>query len=164
MKSTKTNYVFLMCGSRKTILEASTQQCTASPQLPTPSWGGKVSTPRPTDGQYLRVRRNCSSFNNLKKESNILQKRFSDRGYPNKTLKKAYQHASTQNRLDLLTKNTPTKTDDITRIIGTYDMAAPEVRKILDTFWPILRRDPFVAEFIPGRQSLTFRRGRFRST
>lgn len=111
-------------------------------------------------GQYLRVRLNCSSFNNFKKESDILQKRFSDRGYPNKTLKKAYQHASTQNRLDLLTKKMPTKTDDITRIIGTYDMAAPEVRNILDTFWPILRRDPFGAEFIPGRPSLTFRRGR----
>lgn len=97
----------------------------------------------------------------FKAESNILRTRFKDRGYPKKILSDAFQHASSQDRVSLLNTNYNKKKDDETlRIISTFDAAVPEVREILNTFWPILKRDPFVAEFISDKPPIVFRRGR----
>lgn len=112
-------------------------------------------------GQYLRARRNCSDAHSFKVESNTLLTRFANRGYPKKVLSKAFKHAASQDCLSLLNNNVEkTREDDTLRIISTFDTAVPQVRDILDTFWPILKRDPYVAEFISEKPAIVFRRGR----
>ncbi|XP_069821233.1 uncharacterized protein [Dendropsophus ebraccatus] len=112
-------------------------------------------------GQYLRLRRNCSTVEAFKREADLLRTRFRDRGYPNKVLKKAFHFALNCNRQDLLIpKQIDTKTDNETRIIGTFDQAAPQIREILNKFWPILRSDPLTREIISNKAVITFRRGR----
>lgn len=111
-------------------------------------------------GQFLRAKRNCSNFPSFKKESDTLRKRFRDRGYPTTVLNKAYQQASVQDRTELLSKNKSKESEDCTRIIGTFDIAATEVRNILEMFWLILKRDPFIANCVSECPSLTFWRGR----
>lgn len=71
-------------------------------------------------GQYLRLRRNCSTLEEYHKQAKDLQERFLDRGYPRKPLKKAYQFARAQNRETLLVPKPRKQEDRLTRIIGTY--------------------------------------------
>ncbi|XP_056427508.1 uncharacterized protein LOC130368175 [Hyla sarda] len=53
-------------------------------------------------GQFLRIRRICSSDDDFKKQSAILTERFLQRGYSRRSLKKAYQKAQHVHREDLL--------------------------------------------------------------
>lgn len=121
---------------------------------PTLKWG----IPK---GQYIRARRNCSNFASFKTELDTLYRRFRERGYPHKTLTNAFQHASSQNRSSLLNnKKTEVDGTNTMRIIGTYDIVAPQVRDIINTFWPILKRDPIVSDLIMDKPSIVYRRGR----
>ncbi|CAJ0963419.1 unnamed protein product, partial [Ranitomeya imitator] len=54
-------------------------------------------------GQYLRLRRNCSSKKNFKIMADDLRQRFRTRGYPDRILREAFQHANKQDRENLLT-------------------------------------------------------------
>ncbi|OCT74225.1 hypothetical protein XELAEV_18033183mg [Xenopus laevis] len=84
-------------------------------------------------GQYLRLRRICSSDEDFKEEAYKLYQRFKSRGYKTRCLHRAYQHALSFNREDLLYKSqsyttgkgTPTNHDK-TRLILTYSESDKE--------------------------------------
>lgn len=68
-------------------------------------------------GQFLRVRRNCTNDSDFKEEAADLTRRFQARGYPRKTISKAYITAKNTPRKDLLTPK-PRKTNTETRFRG----------------------------------------------
>ncbi|XP_069599281.1 uncharacterized protein [Ranitomeya imitator] len=55
-------------------------------------------------GQFLRLRRNCSTDTDVLQQSKDLLCRFKKRGYPGRAISGAFQHALQQDRSNLLTK------------------------------------------------------------
>lgn len=112
-------------------------------------------------GQYLRARRNCSDDIGFKSECDKLYRKFIQRGYPKKTLHRAFARASSTPRETLLSKTITTKkpTDDKIRCIGTFDTNNIEVINILKRYWPILRADKDLIDFLTPYPSVTYRRG-----
>lgn len=112
-------------------------------------------------GQYLRACQNCSNEETFEKEASNLYKRFIDRGYPKKFLKRAYWRAKHSKRDDLLSENKVAFTENkkIVRCIGTYDSYNQEIITILRRYWPILLADRDLGEVLNEYPALTYRRG-----
>ncbi|XP_056404927.1 uncharacterized protein LOC130296905 [Hyla sarda] len=112
-------------------------------------------------GQYLRLRRNCSDREDFIRQSADLRKRFQERGYPDRVLRKAFKHALKSDRTDLLTpKKRPPNNNKQIRLIGTFDERSEQVKKILGRYWGILKTDPHLKDVLSDHPSITFRRGR----
>ncbi|XP_056407822.1 uncharacterized protein LOC130303807 [Hyla sarda] len=112
-------------------------------------------------GQYLRLKRNCSSEQVFHHEAKELRSRFQHRGYPNRVLKKAYIETKHVDRSTLLFSKPKAGDRDLpTRIIGTFDAAAKEIRQILTNHWPILKTDPVVGSLVEETPRITYRRGK----
>ncbi|XP_056397544.1 uncharacterized protein LOC130292572 [Hyla sarda] len=113
-------------------------------------------------GQYLRVKRNCSSPASFHSEANELRKRFKLRGYPDRILKQAYVQTKDLDRVTLL-RSKPRDQDQNPppiRIVGTFDAAAREVRNVISNHWSILKTDPIIGPLIEDRPMITYRRGK----
>ncbi|KAM4038417.1 uncharacterized protein ACNLHF_016739 [Anomaloglossus baeobatrachus] len=111
-------------------------------------------------GQYLRLKRNCSTSEAFHKQAGDLCLRFSRRGYPVSTLKKAYNNAVMRDREDLLMARQKEEREKIIRVIGTFDNHNREIYTILEKHWGILRADPNLREFVGVRPMITFRKGK----
>ncbi|XP_075128445.1 olfactory receptor 11L1-like [Leptodactylus fuscus] len=82
-------------------------------------------------GQFLRVRRNCSELAEFDRQSEILMRRFLDRGYPRQVLETAYRHARDTPRDSLLTPKPNKEKDNTIRLIGTFDKHTQETPRTL---------------------------------
>ncbi|XP_075208170.1 uncharacterized protein LOC142313072 [Anomaloglossus baeobatrachus] len=111
-------------------------------------------------GQYLRLRRNCSSSVAFHNQAKDLRTRFSERGYPSDVLTKAYKGVIEKDREDLLVPKSKETSEQIVRLIGTFDNCSEEVMTVLRRHWGILRADPSLQDYIPPRPLVTFRKGR----
>lgn len=60
-------------------------------------------------GQYIKLKRNCSSDSEFRKESDLLRSRLLERGYNHRSLKWAFNRVVNRNRLELLFKSKPSK-------------------------------------------------------
>lgn len=89
-------------------------------------------------GQYLRLRRNCSTIEAFKNEAQDLCNRFLERGYPDHVLRRAYHSALTRERTDLLTpgEDRCVKKDK------------NPIKNILRRHWKVLLLDPDIAEAV----------------
>lgn len=111
-------------------------------------------------GQYLRARRNCSDDSSFNDECNKWYHKFILRGYPKKTLHRAYARAKATSRESLLSKKTLNKRMyNKIKCIGTYDANKVEIVNFLKRYWPILRADNDLAEILTPYPSVTYRRG-----
>uniref|UniRef100_A0A8C5M1L9 Reverse transcriptase domain-containing protein n=1 Tax=Leptobrachium leishanense TaxID=445787 RepID=A0A8C5M1L9_9ANUR len=108
-------------------------------------------------GQYLRLKRICSSNIEYEKQAKILQKNFKEKGYPNRVLKQAYQKAAYHSR-DTLLQDTPKNDSNRIRCIGNYDTGNNTVKNIMDRYWPLLTLDPHLKESVGPRATITNRR------
>ncbi|OCT59677.1 hypothetical protein XELAEV_18000535mg [Xenopus laevis] len=113
-------------------------------------------------GQYLRLRRICSTEEEFKQEAYKLYQRFKARGYKTRYLHRVDQDALSKTREDLLykpqrPKSLGTKQNDqgYTRLIFTYNDNDEGVRSVIHKHWVILSRDPIMGRLTPG----TFRCG-----
>ncbi|OCT89092.1 hypothetical protein XELAEV_18017710mg [Xenopus laevis] len=118
-------------------------------------------------GQYLRVRRLCSTLSDFKIEADKLYQRFKQRGYSHNSLKKAYKRALTADRSHLLVprkslvNSQPSISSDnqkVIRFIGNYSSEHKEIRQILCKHWHILEQDKDLSEAIGNNPTITFRR------
>ncbi|OCT70398.1 hypothetical protein XELAEV_18037316mg [Xenopus laevis] len=98
-------------------------------------------------GQYLRVKRLCSTQTDFKKEADKLYVRFKQTGYSHNSLKKAYKRALMADRNLLLVPkksvatSKPTNTNKVIRFIGDYCSEHKEIRQTLSKHWQILEQD-----------------------
>uniref|UniRef100_A0A8C5N1S5 Reverse transcriptase domain-containing protein n=1 Tax=Leptobrachium leishanense TaxID=445787 RepID=A0A8C5N1S5_9ANUR len=109
-------------------------------------------------GQYLRLRRICSSDDEFLIKAKKL-KDFREKGYPNRHLKRAFQQAMSKSRDNLLQDSKP-KNNNIIRCIGTFDRGWNQIYSILDRFWPLLTMGPQLSDKLGARPSVTARRSR----
>uniref|UniRef100_A0A8C5N1Y7 Reverse transcriptase domain-containing protein n=1 Tax=Leptobrachium leishanense TaxID=445787 RepID=A0A8C5N1Y7_9ANUR len=110
-------------------------------------------------GQYLRLRRLCSTDEEFVAKSQILRHDFKEKGYPNRCLKRAFQRALLLSRDDLLEDHTKPDTKLI-RCIGTFDAGWDHVKKIMDRYWPLLTLDSQISDMLTDKASITARRSR----
>ncbi|KAM5191488.1 uncharacterized protein ACMZJ9_021274 [Mantella aurantiaca] len=91
-------------------------------------------------GQYLRLRRNCSTEKEFIKEAKLLQERFQQRGYSKKVLGKAYRFALNSPR-DLLLLTSEKERDSqktsqtTTRIVTTFGKQSNMFADIVSKHW-----------------------------
>ncbi|OCT67299.1 hypothetical protein XELAEV_18038584mg, partial [Xenopus laevis] len=115
-------------------------------------------------GQYLRVKRICSTQTEFKREADKLYKRFKQRGYSHNSLKRAYKRALEADRNQLLipkkSKETNEPNNKIMRFIGNYCFEHKEIRQILSNHWQILEQDKDLSSIIGTKPTITFRRSK----
>ncbi|OCT70307.1 hypothetical protein XELAEV_18037231mg [Xenopus laevis] len=117
-------------------------------------------------GQYLRVKRLCSSANEFKIEAKKLYWRFKERGYSHNSLKKAYNRAlCTERKLFLTVKNKSSPyqvkpVENTIRLIGDYSKQHNEITDILNKHWHILQQDTDLSKVLGLRPHVTYRRSR----
>ncbi|XP_071995609.1 uncharacterized protein [Engystomops pustulosus] len=110
-------------------------------------------------GQFLRIRRNCTSKQDFQEHSRDLTTRLKNRGYPKKVISHAYQRARDANRSSLLETHVTT-TSDIPKLIVTYNNQWDEIRHLLKRHWNILLSDERLASHIPPNPPLVARRAK----
>ncbi|XP_056406730.1 uncharacterized protein LOC130298192 [Hyla sarda] len=111
-------------------------------------------------GQYLRIRRICSSDERFEEQAKLLQKRFKERGYSQRCLKYAYKRAKATSRHQLLHRKKEPIPDDTVRYISDYNDQWDTMRRVIEKHLPILRTDPILQHYIPPRIQMTARRAR----
>ncbi|KAM4044953.1 uncharacterized protein ACNLHF_008801 [Anomaloglossus baeobatrachus] len=113
-------------------------------------------------GQFLRLRRLCSSGNAFETESSDMRERFISRGYSNRSIKRGYQRAKSSNRDQLLSGRASTvkPTGYVARFISTYCRQWEQIRGVLNKHWAILQTEPSLEGYLPDRPMMTARRGR----
>ncbi|CAJ0961582.1 unnamed protein product [Ranitomeya imitator] len=111
-------------------------------------------------GQFLRLRRNCSSLNDFERKSLELKDRFRARGYPHDVIDSAYHVARRSNRTSLLVPKIKTEGSTITRLIGTFDDQSRRIYEVFKRHWQILKSDPVIGKFVSPHPSITYRRER----
>lgn len=112
--------------------------------------------------QYMRIRRICTSLDEFDIQAGHLQKRFLARGYSRSLLKRAYKKARSQDRRQLLFKNSetnvtqPQSSSDITRRIFTF--SNQQIKGIFEKYWFLLTEDPVLSNYVASKPSITYRR------
>ncbi|CAJ0962564.1 unnamed protein product [Ranitomeya imitator] len=94
-------------------------------------------------GQFLRLRRVCSSFEDFKMRAEEMKKRFLDRGTNN-----------------LIFSTSKPQKEVKTRFITEYHSHWELMREILSKHWSILTSDPVLKQYVPERPCVTARRAR----
>lgn len=107
--------------------------------------------------QYLRIRRLCSSDNEFKTQAHVLQTRLLARGYSISLLKKAYKHAWTLERQNILYTHKEPPSQEV-RCILTYCRQHQEIRDILRKYWFLLKEDTVLFDYVAAWPSITYRK------
>ncbi|CAJ0966495.1 unnamed protein product [Ranitomeya imitator] len=74
-------------------------------------------------GQFLRVRRNCSTDDEFRHQAKDLSDRFKKRGYPQRLVSGAFQHALQQDRKHLFEKRNKASQICFQGLIGSFGLA-----------------------------------------
>ncbi|CAJ0965055.1 unnamed protein product [Ranitomeya imitator] len=113
-------------------------------------------------GQFLRMRRICSTDNRFLAQAEDLRGRFEARGYSRRSIRRGFERARKTAWRDLLypknnKRDTPTEGDRV-RFITTYNHEWPKMREILKKHWPVLLMEPALASVLGDFPSMTARR------
>ncbi|CAJ0934161.1 unnamed protein product [Ranitomeya imitator] len=113
-------------------------------------------------GQFLRMRRICSTDNRFPAQAEDLRGRFEARGYSRRSIRRGFERARKTPRRDLMypknnKRDTPTEGDRV-RFITTYNHEWPKMREILKKHWPVLLTEPALASVLGDFPSMTARR------
>lgn len=104
-------------------------------------------------GQFLRIKRNCTSAADYRRESLELYARFRERGYSHRQIKRDKKKAAMKDRMCLLrnepvvNESPPEKIDPV-RIITAFGSQWNKVRSILEKHWGILTNSPELARIV----------------
>ena len=91
--------------------------------------------------QFLRIRRNCSTWCDFIKHSFKLYMHFSNRGYPHNLLHDSLVRVNKLTQKEALTKSS-TKTPQHKEFycITEFNPSLPDIKLILNKFWPLIDR------------------------
>ncbi|XP_073430158.1 uncharacterized protein [Dendrobates tinctorius] len=108
-------------------------------------------------GQFLRVRRNCTSEVVFREEAAQLTKRFRKRNYPRGSISRAYQRANGTTQDSLLATRDKIRSV-MPRFITQYNSQWSQVREVIGRHWGILTTDLQTSALVPERPCITARR------
>ncbi|XP_071984330.1 uncharacterized protein [Engystomops pustulosus] len=110
-------------------------------------------------GQFLRLRRNCSSQEEFQRHCTDLTNRFRKRAYPRKVISRAYMRAKHTKREDTFTPSTR-KSDGKPCLTTPYHNQWSDIYKLLQKNWGILRSDPRLHPHITAKPRMIAKRAR----
>ncbi|XP_069618161.1 uncharacterized protein [Ranitomeya imitator] len=113
-------------------------------------------------GQFLQARRICSDDHKFEEQAIDLTRRFTQRGYSKRMIKRGYIRASKTTGNQLLYKD-PVMTQkqnypEEIRFISTYNNKWKELKDIILKHWKVLQVDPILKQILPDRPSFVARR------
>lgn len=109
--------------------------------------------------QYLKVRRNCSSEDEFKVESDKLRIRLLERVYTKSTLRKAFNRVNSKARQEaLLSNRVRDENPPQMRFITKFSSQHQQVRHIQRTHWGLLLADDKVTKHLSPYPQITFRK------
>ncbi|CAJ0963256.1 unnamed protein product, partial [Ranitomeya imitator] len=113
-------------------------------------------------GQFLRLRRICSTDVDFEARAEELKSRFLARGYSRRSVRRAYFRAKHSLRNNLLYNSTSRQPKDgnKVRFMTSYSPQHVKVRTALSNAWPILKVDPIIGKFLPDSPAISFRRAK----
>ncbi|KAM4012040.1 uncharacterized protein ACNLHF_005390 isoform 1-T3 [Anomaloglossus baeobatrachus] len=111
-------------------------------------------------GQFLRLRRICSTNADFERQSLDLMERFRERGYSRRMIKRAYHRAKYSCRDNLLYSDSVPGPSNQVRFITNYSSGFDLVRSSLEHAWPILMADPTLKKVLPSKPQITIRRSK----
>ncbi|XP_077136835.1 uncharacterized protein LOC143810080 [Ranitomeya variabilis] len=110
-------------------------------------------------GQFLRVRRNCSTTTDFQNESRQLTNRFLERGYPRRAISRAFENARQKPREEVL-KVQPRANKDQLSLVTRYNNQWDDVRRLMNDNWGILLSDSRLRTLVPNGPKMVARRAR----
>ncbi|XP_077145895.1 uncharacterized protein LOC143807824 [Ranitomeya variabilis] len=115
-------------------------------------------------GQFLRIKRICTTMEDYEKQSSDLARRFHDRGYSNRQIKKGLKKANKTPREELLygtgRKKESKDNKSELRFITRFNKQWPELTNIMQKHWGILQSDPVLKQLLPKHPLLVARRSK----
>ncbi|KAM9330952.1 uncharacterized protein KIAA0825 homolog [Gastrophryne carolinensis] len=111
-------------------------------------------------GQFLRLKRNCSTNEEFEKQANHLKERFQARGYPKRPVTEAVRRARASNRKDLIQKRERKPSLQQLGIVTKFNNQWGRIRSILAQHWDILKSDRDLKDWIPQRPRMIARRAK----
>ncbi|CAJ0967689.1 unnamed protein product [Ranitomeya imitator] len=111
-------------------------------------------------GQFLHLKRICTSVETFEVQAEDLRQRFLSRGYSKRSVKKAYNRARNTSRHQLLFSNPRDKSNQQVRMITQYHSWWKEMSQILAKHWHILLADPVLKQYLPSHPSVVARRSK----
>ncbi|XP_041431933.1 uncharacterized protein LOC121397896 [Xenopus laevis] len=116
-------------------------------------------------GQFIRLRRICSSWERFNVQAMQLWDRFLERGYENEVIREAYEKAVSLDRKALLARDKDrrrgtSRKDSTLRYCTTFDRSTRLIRTSVSKYWNVLRQDPILAAVLDPHPSFVFKRNR----
>ncbi|XP_077136883.1 uncharacterized protein LOC143793776 [Ranitomeya variabilis] len=114
-------------------------------------------------GQFLRMRRICSSDARFENQASDLKSRFRARGYSIRSIKQGYHRARATPRSDLL-KPSMARSNMVTagpiRFISTFNHEWEDMRQVLKKHWSLLGTEPSLGTTLGDFPLMTARRSK----
>ncbi|XP_077105052.1 uncharacterized protein LOC143759233 isoform X1 [Ranitomeya variabilis] len=110
-------------------------------------------------GQFLRLRRNCSSTTDFHRLAKDLTTRFTNRQYPKKIVSRAFKEAEQKDRQSLFTKQVRDSVRPLS-LITTYNNQWSDIYGILNKNWNILLCEPKLSLHIASTPKVVARRAK----
>uniref|UniRef100_A0A803JPC3 Helix-turn-helix domain-containing protein n=1 Tax=Xenopus tropicalis TaxID=8364 RepID=A0A803JPC3_XENTR len=124
-------------------------------------------------GQFLRLRRICSSWDAFQEQAMLMWDRFLERGYNTVDIKRAYDKAVAASREDLLNykyknRNTKVMSDGTNeqkyqlrpKYCTTYGRGVFDIKRSICRHWDVLLQDPVLSRVLDKKPLFVFRKGR----
>ncbi|CAJ0932051.1 unnamed protein product [Ranitomeya imitator] len=111
-------------------------------------------------GQFLRIKRICSSEESFNEEADALARRFENRGYSKRSIKRGKKRAIWARREDLLQIKSKESSDQVVRFISTFSDKGPAMKQALEKYWPMLKMDKTLDKYLNNQPSITYRRAK----
>ncbi|XP_078523015.1 uncharacterized protein LOC144792032 [Lissotriton helveticus] len=89
-------------------------------------------------GQFLRLRRNCTSMPDYDRHATILKEKFIERGYPKRMVRHAYKRAKYFNRETLFQPRDRTQKNQPIMFVTNFSQVSHQVKNIINRNWHLV--------------------------
>ncbi|XP_078527507.1 uncharacterized protein LOC144799808 [Lissotriton helveticus] len=90
-------------------------------------------------GQFLRLKRNCTTMRDYEKHADVLKKKFLERGYPRRLIRQAYKKAKYFNRETIFEENpTPTPQTQPLIFVTNFSQVSNKIKNIVNRNWHLI--------------------------
>lgn len=110
-------------------------------------------------GQFLRVKKICSSPADALKAMDELSTKFNERGFPRETTEAQKLRTNTVERKDLLIDKEK-RPNSRTPFTTTFNRHHPPIQKIINAHWPLLHTNKKTSEAFAERPVVAYRRNK----
>lgn len=109
-------------------------------------------------GQFIRIKRICSSNEEFVKHSNILRQHFINRGFSIKTVSNALNQVNKIDRKELLKNSQKETKDSQTTFVLTWHPKLKPISSIIKKNYNIISNDPKLSTIFPDKPTVAYRR------